>query len=117
MAHLSGSATRLNRDLSGRFGSALYAQEEMRAEIASCFLCATLDLPCDIPGHASYLASWVTKLKEDKREIFRAAADAQRITDYLLAFHPDYAQANAAAADTLEDDAAAQAEPSLAEAA
>jgi antirestriction protein ArdC len=24
-------------------------------------------------------------------EIFRAAADAQRIADYLLAFHPDYA--------------------------
>ena len=25
-------------------------------------------------------------------EIFRAASDAQRIADYLLAFHPDYAQ-------------------------
>jgi len=117
IAHWSGSAVRLNRDLSGRFGSALYSQEELRAEIASCFLGATLDLPCDIPNHASYLASWVAKLKEDKREIFRAAADAQRITDYLLAFHPDYAQANAAAADAFEDDAAAQAEPSLAEAA
>jgi antirestriction protein ArdC len=36
-------------------------------------------------------ASLVRKLKEDKREIFRAAADAQRIADYLLAFHPDFA--------------------------
>lgn len=52
---------------------------------------AILNLPCDIPNHANYVASWAAKLREDKREIFRAAADAQRIADYLLAFHPDYA--------------------------
>ena len=57
------------------------------------FIGGTLGLPCDIPNHASYVASWASKLKEDKREIFRAAADAQRIADYLLAFHPDYAEA------------------------
>ena len=57
------------------------------------FIGAELGLPCDIPNHANYLASWARKLKEDKREIFRAAADAQRIADYLLAFHPDYAEA------------------------
>ncbi|QDJ12265.1 DNA primase traC (plasmid) [Roseomonas mucosa] len=92
-AHWSGAGHRLNRDLSGRFGSAAYAQEELRAELASVFIGGTLGLPCDIPNHASYVASWARKLKEDKREIFRAAADAQRIADYLLAFHPDYAEA------------------------
>ncbi|MHB0668273.1 ArdC family protein [Roseomonas mucosa] len=92
-AHWSGASHRLNRDLSGRFGSAAYAQEELRAELASVFIGGTLGLPCDIPNHASYVASWASKLKEDKREIFRAAADAQRIADYLLAFHPDYAEA------------------------
>ena len=61
--------------------------------MASVFIGAELGLPCDIPNHANYLASWVRKLKEDRREIFRAAADAQRIADYLLAFHPDYAAA------------------------
>ena len=90
LAHWSGSRHRLDRDLSGRFGSEHYAQEELRAELASVFIGATLGLPCDIPNHASYVASWVARLREDKREIFRAAADAQRITDYLLAFHPDY---------------------------
>lgn len=99
-AHWSGASQRLNRDLSGRFGSAAYAQEELRAELASVFIGGTLGLPCDIPNHASYVASWASKLKEDKREIFRAAADAQRIADYLLAFHPDYAEAaNAADGD------------------
>ena len=63
----------------------------MRAELASAFLGAELGLPCDLPDHASYVASWLGALRQDKREIFRAAADEQRIADYLLAFHPDHA--------------------------
>ena len=34
-AHWSGAKHRLDRDLSGRFGTAAYAQEELRAELAS----------------------------------------------------------------------------------
>ena len=90
-AHWTGGKDRLDRGLSSRFGSAAYAQEELRAELASVFLGKVLDLPSDIPNHASYLGSWIETLKADKREIFRAASDAQRIADYLLAFHPDYA--------------------------
>jgi antirestriction protein ArdC len=77
-----------------------------RAELASVFIGAVLDLPCDIPNHVNYIASWVAKLKEDKREIFRAAADAQRIADYLLAFHPAYAETLEATHDDAEDKAA-----------
>jgi antirestriction protein ArdC len=91
-AHWSGAKSRLDRDLTGRFESAHYAQEELRAELASVFIGGVLDLPCDIPNHVNYIAFWAAKLKEDKREIFRAAADAQRIADYLLAFHPAYAE-------------------------
>jgi antirestriction protein ArdC len=91
LGHWTGHKTRLDRDLSGRFGSGAYAQEELRAELASAFIGATLGLPTDIPQHASYIASWIEKLRDDKREIFRAAADAQKIADFALAFHPDYA--------------------------
>jgi antirestriction protein ArdC len=49
-------------------------------------------LPCDIPNHASYVASWLHTLRQDKREIFRAAAEAQRMADYLLGFHPGHAR-------------------------
>ena len=90
LGHWTGAGQRLNRDLSGRFGTAAYAAEELRAEIGSALMCAELGLPCEIPNHASYLQSWLRKLREDKREIFRAAAAAQRIADYCLAFHPDY---------------------------
>ncbi|MHB0729835.1 ArdC family protein, partial [Roseomonas mucosa] len=103
LAHASGATHRLDRDLTGRFGSQAYAQEELRAELASCFIGAELGLPCDIPNHASYVASWLRTLREDKREIFRAAAEAQRITDYLLAFHPGYARI--AAEDARRDEA------------
>ncbi len=92
LGHWSGAPSRLDRDLTGRFGSHAYAQEELRAELASCFIGTELGLPCDIPNHASYIESWVRVLRGDKREIFRAAADAQRIADYLLDFHPEHAR-------------------------
>lgn len=42
-------------------------------------------------ARSSYIASWINALKDDKREIFRAVADAQRIASMELSFHPDYA--------------------------
>lgn len=92
LAHWSGAPSRLHRDLTGRFGGEGYAKEELRAELASCFVNAELGLPCDVPNHASYVADWLDVLRGDKREVFRAAADAQRIADYLLGFHPDFAR-------------------------
>jgi antirestriction protein ArdC len=91
LAHWTGHPSRLDRDLSSRFGSAAYAMEELRAELASAFVATELGIPTDIPHHASYIASWIAPLKEDKREIFRAAADAQKIVNMQLGFHPDYA--------------------------
>ena len=99
LAHWSGAESRLHRDLQHRFGSTGYAQEELRAELASVFIGAETGLPCDIENHASYIASWIRKLREDRKEIFRAAADAQRIADYLLAFHPNYAARSDTGAD------------------
>lgn len=92
LAHASGATHRLNRDLTGKFGSFSYSREELRAELASLFVGGELGIPTDIPNHASYIQSWVKVLKEDKREIFHAAADAQKISDYILAFHPDFSR-------------------------
>ena len=110
LCHWSGAESRLNRDLSGHFGSDRYSQEELRAELASVFIGSTLNLPCDIPNHAGYIHSWARRLREDKKEIFRAAADAQRIADYLLAFHPDH---QVHALDRAEEPEAASAESAL----
>jgi antirestriction protein ArdC len=75
----------------GRHGSAAYAMEELRAELSSVFLAGELGIPANIPNHASYINGWLKPLKDDKREIFRAAADAQRIVDMLMGFHPEFA--------------------------
>lgn len=87
LAHASGHQSRLNRlNLYARFGSEEYAREELRAELASALLGAQLGVPMAstmMESHASYLANWLTVLKRDKNEIFRAAADAQKIADFL----------------------------------
>ena len=81
----------MNRDLTGRFGNTAYAREELRAELASLFVGSALGLPSDVPNHASYIHSWIDVLKNDKREIFRATADANRIADWILSHHPAHA--------------------------
>lgn len=91
LGHWSGHEKRLGRDLTGAKGSILYAKQELRAELASAFLSCELGIPSDIPNHASYIGNWLSFLKNDKREIFRAAADAQKIVDLILGFHPGFA--------------------------
>ena len=92
LGHWTGHSSRLNRDdgMKAKHGSAAYAMEELRAELSSAFIAGELGIPADIPQHASYIAGWLGPLKKDKREIFRAAADAQRIVDMVLGFHPDF---------------------------
>jgi antirestriction protein ArdC len=103
LAHASGHPTRLNRDLSGGFGSAAYAKEELRAELASVVVGSMIGLPCDIANHASYLQSWIAVLKQDRREIFHAAAETQRMADYILGSHQDYAETRVRYSDTEDD--------------
>ncbi|TGR00975.1 DUF1738 domain-containing protein [Mesorhizobium sp. M4B.F.Ca.ET.190.01.1.1] len=84
VAHWSGAKHRLDRDLSGRFGTEGYAVEELVAELSASFLCADLGVAHDPRDNtASYLASWLKVLKQEKRAIITAAAKAQSVADYL----------------------------------
>jgi len=84
MSHWSGAKHRLDRDLTGRFGSESYAVEELVAELSASFLCADLGVAHDPRGNtASYLENWLKVLKNDKRAIVTAAAKAQAAADYL----------------------------------
>jgi putative DNA primase/helicase len=84
LGHWTGHKSRLDRDLAHPFGSEGYAKEELRAELASYFLADRLGIPHDPGQHAAYVKSWVQALRDDKHEIFRAARDAEKITDYML---------------------------------
>jgi antirestriction protein ArdC len=63
----------------------------------SAFLCADLELTPGVrEDHASYVASWIEALKNDKRAIFGAASHAQRAADFLHGLQPNAtAQSNA----------------------
>lgn len=89
LGHWTGHSSRLNRDLTGRFGSDSYAKEELRAEIASLMIGDTLGLGHDPGNHVAYVQSWIRNLKEDPLEIFRAAADAEKIRAHILAYEHD----------------------------
>jgi antirestriction protein ArdC len=83
--HWTGAPQRLNRDLSGRFGTQGYAAEELIAELGAAMLCAELGLPTDPRAdHAPYIASWLKLLKNDKRAIFTAATKAQQAADWMM---------------------------------
>lgn len=88
LGHSTGHPGRLGRDLSGAFGSRKYAFEELVAEIASAFLCAALGIVPTV-RHADYIGAWLEVLREDDRAIVRAASQASRAADYLLARLPE----------------------------
>ena len=84
VAHSTGHSSRLNRDLTGSFGSPEYAREELRAQMCSLYLSAELGVPFNPDRHAAYQGSWIKALQEDKNEIFRAARDAELMADYVI---------------------------------
>jgi antirestriction protein ArdC len=92
LAHWTGHPSRLDRSTlteSYRFGDVNYAKEELRAELASVFLAGQRGIPHNPEQHAAYVNSWIGALKRDKNEIFRAAHDASKATDFLLALERD----------------------------
>jgi antirestriction protein ArdC len=94
ITHWTRHPKRLERDFGRkRWGDEGYAMEELVAELGSAFLSADLDLtPEPREDHASYIASWLKVLKDDKRAIFSAAAHAQRAADFLHGLQPGVQQ-------------------------
>src|SRR5699024_2838197 len=88
MGHATGHASRLGRDLAGSFGTRKYAFEELVAEMNAAFCCASLSIVPTV-RHADYIGSWLEVLREDNRAITRAASQASKATDWLLAYLPD----------------------------
>jgi len=85
VVHSTASHKRLQR-LSPFFGDQERAREELVAEVGAAMLCAELGIGQSREcwdNHSAYIASWLTLLKQDKNEIFRAAAHAQRACDYI----------------------------------
>ena len=85
LGHWTGHGSRLDRDQKGGFGSDSYAKEELVAEMASAFTCASLGIAPTV-RHSDYIASWLSVLRDDEKAIIRAASQASKAADFLLAF-------------------------------
>jgi len=94
LGHWTGHVSRLDRDLTHPFGSEGYAKEELRAEIASMILGDELGIGHDPGQHVAYVGSWIKALQDEPLEVFRAAADAEKIHDYVLAFEQKQEQSH-----------------------
>lgn len=95
IGHSTGHQSRLNRDLSGGFGSQSYAMEELRAEIASIFMAQDLGIePSEdrLQNNAAYIQSWKDEIKENPNALFTAIADADKIARYVSSKEQAYRQ-------------------------
>lgn len=92
LGHWTGHSSRLDRCLIHPFGSDGYAREELRAEIASMILGDELGLGHDPSQHVAYVSSWIKALEDDPLEIFCAAADAEKIHNFVLSLEQTQVQ-------------------------
>ena len=88
LGHATGHPVRLDRDTLknsvGNFGGVEYAREELRVEMSAMLTGDCVGVGHDGSRGAAYVKGWITALDHDPREIYKAAADAQHISDYLM---------------------------------
>jgi antirestriction protein ArdC len=96
LTHSTGHESRLKRKgVNGTegewsaFGSQSYSQEELVAEMGAAFLCGQAGIvERTLNNSASYIGSWLERLKDDRRLVVYAAAQAQKAADFILCRQP-----------------------------
>jgi antirestriction protein ArdC len=93
LVHSSGHELRLGRlELMKSEGkhSESYAKEELTAEIGASYLKSYAGIPIEtLENNAAYIEHWLGHLRNDKKFIIHASAQAQKATDYILNIKPD----------------------------
>ncbi len=89
MAHSTGHDSRLSRPGVAnpiRPASHDYSQEELVAEMGAAFLLAEAGIEAEglVDNSAAYVASWLKALRNDKKLVVFAGAQAQKAVDHIL---------------------------------
>jgi antirestriction protein ArdC len=88
LIHATGHQSRLARKgitETARFGSEPYSKEELIAEIGAAFLCGHCQIAeMTVQNSAGYIQNWLEQLRNDRRLVVQAAAQAQRACDFIL---------------------------------
>jgi antirestriction protein ArdC len=88
LTHSTGHASRIGREgieQLNTFASESYSREELIAEMGAAMLCGVSGIaPKTLDNSASYLQSWINRLRCDSRLLISAASAAQKSADYIL---------------------------------
>lgn len=94
LTHSTGAKKRLNRDMTGTFGSKPYAYEELIAELGAVFMCSEAGILFQTRDNsAKYLKGWnkvlVNELENDNRFFLKASAQSQKAVNHILGRNTD----------------------------
>lgn len=87
LTHWTGHSSRLARKFGYDKSDPFYAFEELVAELGSALLCAKTNISGkerELDNHVQYIESWIKMLRNREGCFLKAAALAQKSTDYLL---------------------------------
>lgn len=88
LVHSTGHTSRIGREgieQLNTFVSESYSREELIAEMGAAILCGVTGIaPKTLGNSASYLQSWISRLRGDSRLLISAASAAQKAADYIL---------------------------------
>jgi antirestriction protein ArdC len=85
LTHSTGHESRLKRIEPAVFGSDPYAREELVAELGAAMLAGLIGLPEDETDQsAAYIGNWLGRLKDDRKLVVQAAAQAQKAADFIF---------------------------------
>ncbi|MCD8285815.1 MAG: ssDNA-binding domain-containing protein [Clostridia bacterium] len=87
IAHSTAHPGRLDRPFYA-YGSDEYSMEELRAEISALFLCQEYGVALterNVKNESAYVRNWIQSIKSDPNALFKAIADADRISRFVFA--------------------------------
>lgn len=91
--HSTMAEHRLNRKASMKnheFGDEIRAREELVAEMGAAYLCAFAGITNTIQNSASYCQGWLKALRDDRKLLVVASAQAQKAANFILnRFHTE----------------------------
>ena len=86
LGHSTGHPTRLARgfDKTPKFGSKVYAKEELVAELTAAILCSMTGINNTISNSAAYCKGWLKALNDDPKMFMDASKDATKAVKFIV---------------------------------
>ena len=95
MVHSTGIEDRLNRDMSGGFGSVSYSREELVAELGSAMAAINFGINKGIKDESKeYIKGWLDNMNQDPKFLMSVIGDIAKAVDFIHKNVPEIAAEN-----------------------